>query len=243
MTDQETPQADKNEAPKEKQKYMRKIRSFVKREGRMTNRQQTATDTLWQSMGITYCDEMIDFTEVFGHDAPVVLEIGFGMGRSLIEMALNAPDKNFVGIEVHGPGVGACLADAAEAGVTNLRVMNHDAVEVLEFMIPDNSLSTFQLYFPDPWHKARHNKRRIVQPAFIKNMRNKLAIGGLIHMATDWGPYAEHMLEVMNEAFDFKNTVESNYVPRPDWRPLTKFENRGHRLGHNVWDLIFERIS
>ena len=241
MTDQETPQVDENEAPKEK--YMRKIRSFVKREGRMTNRQQTATDTLWATMGITYNEEMIDFSDVFGNDNPVVLEIGFGMGKSLVEMALNAPEKNFIGIEVHGPGVGACLADAGEAGVTNLRVMNHDAVEVLEFMIPEKSLSTFQLYFPDPWHKARHNKRRIVNENFIENMRQKLVVGGLVHMATDWEPYAVHMLEVMNDATNYKNTVEGDYAPRPDWRPLTKFENRGQRLGHGVWDLLFTRKS
>jgi tRNA (guanine-N7-)-methyltransferase len=259
MTDQETSQINENETPNEEleealnealieqptepQKYMRKIRSFVKREGRMTSRQQTAIDTLWENMGIDYEAKVIDFTEEFGRDAPVVLEIGFGMGKSLIEMALNAPEKNFVGIEVHGPGVGACLADAGEAGVTNLRVLNHDAVEVLEHMIPEKSLSTFQLYFPDPWHKARHNKRRIVNETFIENMRHKLVLGGLIHMATDWEPYAEHMLEVMNATADFKNTVEDDYAPRPDWRPLTKFESRGHRLGHGVWDLLFTRIS
>jgi tRNA (guanine-N7-)-methyltransferase len=247
MTDQETPQIDENEIaetqPKEEKRYMRKVRSFVKREGRMTNRQQTATDTLWATMGITYSNEMIDFACVFGNDNPVVLEIGFGMGKSLIEMALNAPEKNFIGIEVHGPGVGACLADAGDAGVTNLRVVNHDAVEVLEFMIPDKSLSTFQLYFPDPWHKARHNKRRIVNEKFIENMRQKLVVGGLVHMATDWEPYAEHMLEVMNVTSDFKNTVEGDFAPRPDWRPLTKFENRGQRLGHGVWDLLFKRIN
>jgi len=246
MTDQETPQVDDNDAPQEgqqEQKYMRKIRSFVKREGRMTNRQQTATDTLWEAMGIDYKEEMIDFNEVFGREAPVVLEIGFGMGKSLVEMALNAPEKNFLGIEVHGPGVGACLADAGEAGVTNLRVMNCDAVEVLEHMIPAGSLATFQLYFPDPWHKARHNKRRIVNETFIENMRTKLAIGGVVHMATDWEPYAEHMLEVMNAATQYKNTAETDYAPRPEWRPLTKFEGRGQRLGHGVWDLLFERMS
>jgi len=246
MTEQEKPQVDDNEASQEtqqEQKYMRKIRSFVKREGRMTNRQQTATDTLWAAMGIDYKEELIDFTEVFGRDAPVVLEIGFGMGKSLVEMALNAPEKNFLGIEVHGPGVGACLADAGESGVTNLRVMNCDAVEVLEHMIPVESLATFQLYFPDPWHKARHNKRRIVNETFIENMRQKLIIGGVVHMATDWEPYAEHMLEVMNAATQYKNTAETDYAPRPEWRPLTKFEGRGQRLGHGVWDLLFERMS
>jgi len=238
-------QADEKQTEENaKGKYIRKIRSFVKREGRMTKRQQTAIDDLWPTMGIDYQEKQLDFTEVFGNNNPVVLEIGFGMGKSLIEMAKNAPEKNFLGIEVHGPGVGACLADAGEEGVTNLRVMNHDAVEVLEFMIPDQSLATFQLYFPDPWHKARHHKRRIVQPAFIENMRPKLAIGGVIHMATDWENYAEHMLEVLQAATDFKNTSsEGDYAPRPDWRPLTKFESRGHRLGHGVWDLLFERVS
>jgi tRNA (guanine-N7-)-methyltransferase len=227
-----------------KEKYLRKIRSFVKREGRMTKRQQTAIDDLWSTMGVDYQEKLLDFNVLFGNSNPVVLEIGFGMGKSLIEMAENAPDKNFLGIEVHGPGVGACLADAGEAGVTNLRVMNHDAVEVLEFMIPDQSLSTFQLYFPDPWHKARHHKRRIVQPEFIENMRPKLAIGGVIHMATDWENYAEHMLEVLKAATNFKNmSADGDYAPRPDWRPLTKFESRGHRLGHGVWDLLFERVS
>ncbi|WP_022940889.1 tRNA (guanosine(46)-N7)-methyltransferase TrmB [Psychromonas hadalis] len=241
MTEQKTPQGNENEAPQEKPKYMRKIRSFVKREGRMTNRQQTAIDTLWESMGIDYKEEMLDFVAIFGRDAPVVLEVGFGMGKSLIEMALKAPEKNFIGIEVHGPGVGACLADAGEAGLTNLRVINHDAVEVLAHMLPEKSLATFQLYFPDPWHKARHNKRRIVNETFIDNMRKKLVIGGVIHMATDWQPYAEHMLEVMNATSDFENTAEGDYAPRPDWRPLTKFENRGQRLGHGVWDLLFTR--
>jgi tRNA (guanine-N7-)-methyltransferase len=243
MTDQENSGAADSAESVGKKKYMRKIRSFVKREGRMTNRQQTAIDTLWETMGVDYQEKTINFNELFGREAPVVLEIGFGMGKSLIEMAKNAPEKNFLGIEVHGPGVGACLADAGEAGVTNLRVMNHDAVEVLEFMIPDKSLATFQLYFPDPWHKARHHKRRIVQPAFIENMRPKLAVGGVIHMATDWENYAEYMLEVLQAATDFKNTSETDYAPRPDWRPLTKFENRGNNLGHGVWDLLFERVS
>ena len=243
MTEQENSGAAEDVEPVGKEKYMRKIRSFVKREGRMTNRQQTAIDTLWETMGVDYQEKMLDFKALFGREAPVVLEIGFGMGKSLIEMAKNAPEKNFLGIEVHGPGVGACLADVGEAGISNLRVMNHDAVEVLEFMIPDQSLATFQLYFPDPWHKARHHKRRIVQPAFIENMRPKLAIGGVIHMATDWENYAEHMLEVLQAATDFKNTSETDYAPRPDWRPLTKFENRGNNLGHGVWDLLFERVS
>ena len=226
------------------QKYMRKIRSFVKREGRMTNRQSTAIENLWPTIGIDYQEKMLDFKTVFGREAPVVLEIGFGMGKSLVEMAKNAPEKDFLGIEVHTPGVGACLADAGEQGITNLRIINHDAVEVLEHMIPEKSLATFQLYFPDPWHKARHHKRRIVQPEFIENMRHKLAIGGVIHMATDWENYAEHMLAVLQAATHFKNCSKNGeYADRPTWRPLTKFENRGNKLGHGVWDLLFERIS
>ena len=236
-------QNENNEEPVKEVKYMRKIRSFVKREGRMTPRQQTATDTLWADFGIDYKAELLDFSQVFKNDNPVILEIGFGMGKSLVEMAKNAPEKNFLGIEVHGPGVGACLADLGDEGITNLRLMNHDAVEVLEVMIPDNSLSTFQLYFPDPWHKARHNKRRIVQTKFMEDMRQKLVIGGVIHMATDWENYAEHMLEVLNEAKDLQNCSDSDYAPRPDWRPLTKFENRGNKLGHGVWDLLFKRAK
>lgn len=243
MTEQENSAENKNAEGIGEKKHMRKIRSFVKREGRMTNRQSTALENLWPTMGIDYQEEIMDFTAIFDREAPVVLEIGFGMGKSLVEMAKNAPEKNFLGIEVHTPGVGACLADAGEAGITNLRVMNHDAVEVLEYMIPNESLSTFQLYFPDPWHKARHNKRRIVNETFIENMRHKLTVGGLVHMATDWEPYAEHMLEVMNATSDYKNTVEADYAPRPDWRPLTKFENRGNKLGHGVWDLLFKRIN
>ena len=243
MTEQQQPATGVPAEESKAENYMRKIRSFVKREGRMTKRQQTAIDDLWATMGVDFQQKELDFSVLFGNDNPVVLEIGFGMGKSLITMAKNAPDKNFLGIEVHGPGVGACLADAGEEGVTNLRVMNYDAVEVLEFMIPDKSLATFQLYFPDPWHKARHNKRRIVNETFIENMRSKLAIGGVIHMATDWEPYAVHMLEVMNDATNFKNTAETDYAPRPEWRPLTKFENRGNNLGHGVWDLLFERIN
>lgn len=247
---------DKNQEAIEKAKaegkYIRTIKSFVKREGRLTKGQQKALDTYWPTMGLEHSKQLLDFAEVFGNDNPVVLEIGFGMGASLVEMAKNAPDKNFIGIEVHLPGVGACLATAHEAGVTNLRVYNHDAVEILRDCIPEASLSTVQLFFPDPWHKKRHHKRRIVQPEFVQSLRSKLAIGGVFHMATDWENYAEHMIEVMNEAEGFANIAakinsEENrtsiFVERPDSRPLTKFEQRGHRLGHGVWDIMFERVS
>ncbi|MCU5774553.1 tRNA (guanosine(46)-N7)-methyltransferase TrmB [Erwiniaceae bacterium BAC15a-03b] len=223
---------------------MRRIRSFVRRQGRLTKGQQLALDNYWPVMGVEYQADPVDLVGLFGREAPVVLEIGFGMGASLVTMAEKNPQQNFLGIEVHSPGVGACLATAHEAGVDNLRVMCHDAVEVLEHMIPDNSLRMVQLFFPDPWHKARHNKRRIVQVPFAELVMRKLKLGGTFHMATDWEAYAEHMLEVMSSIEGYKNQSEDNsYVPRPESRPLTKFEQRGQRLGHGVWDLMFERVK
>ncbi len=223
---------------------LRRVRSFVRRQGRLTSRQQQALDNVWPKMGVDYQAEMSDMAGLFGRDAPVVLEIGFGMGASLVTMASQNPEKNFFGIEVHAPGVGACLASAEEKNLNNMRVMCHDAIEVLNNMIPDQSLAMVQLFFPDPWHKARHNKRRIVQPEFAQLIKSKLKIGGVFHMATDWQPYAEHMLEVMSEAEGYRNLSENgDYVPRPDSRPVTKFEMRGQRLGHGVWDLMFERVK
>lgn len=221
---------------------MRRIRSFVRRQGRLTKGQQHALDNLWPVMGVEYQSQPIELASLFGREAHTVLEIGFGMGTSLVTMAQQHPEHNFIGIEVHSPGVGACLATAQEEGVDNLRVMCHDAVEVLETMIPDGSLDMVQLFFPDPWHKARHNKRRIVQTPFVELVRRKLKLGGVFHMATDWEPYAEHMLEVMSGVEAYGNlSAEGNYVPRPESRPVTKFEMRGQRLGHGVWDLMFER--
>ncbi|MBA2816267.1 tRNA (guanosine(46)-N7)-methyltransferase TrmB [Candidatus Pantoea persica] len=233
-----TPEFDENGRP------LRRIRSFVRRQGRLTKGQQLALDQYWPEMGVEFQQEPLDMTRLFGRDAPTVLEIGFGMGASLVTMAQNNPQQNFLGIEVHAPGVGACLASAKEAGVENLRVMCHDAVEVLEKMIPDNSLRMVQLFFPDPWHKARHNKRRIVQVPFAELVMRKLKPGGVFHMATDWEAYAEHMLEVMSSIDGYHNQSKTqNYVPRPDTRPLTKFEQRGQRLGHGVWDLMFDRVK
>ncbi len=226
--------------------YISKVKSFVKREGRLTNAQARAIEVNWPSKGLSVEQGLLNFDDVFSRTAPTVLEIGFGMGKSLVEMATAAPENNFIGIEVHRPGVGACLADAEEAGIENLRVFEHDAVEVLAQCIPDNSLHRLQLYFPDPWHKTRHHKRRIVQPDFVQNLRSKLAIGGTFHMATDWENYAEYMMEVMAQAQGFENTSSEGpvgYVPRPDYRPITKFEVRGQKLGHGVWDLIFKRVS
>ncbi|MCA6972660.1 tRNA (guanosine(46)-N7)-methyltransferase TrmB [Pectobacterium carotovorum] len=233
-----SPEFDENGRP------MRRIRSFVRRQGRLTNGQQLALDNYWPVMGVEYQTELVDFNALFGRDAPVVLEIGFGMGASLVTMAAQHPEQNFLGIEVHLPGVGACLAAAQEAGISNLRVMCHDAIEVLMNMIPDGSLSMVQLFFPDPWHKARHNKRRIVQVPFVQLVQSKLKVGSVFHMATDWEPYAQHMLEVMTSVTEYRNLSNNNeYVERPESRPLTKFEARGQRLGHGVWDLMFERIK
>lgn len=223
-------------------KYIRKVRSFVKREGRLTKGQAAALDLYWQEMGLNHEDGLLTFETVFGNNNPVVLEIGFGMGTSLVEMAKNAPSLNFIGVEVHRPGVGACIALAKEQEVTNLRVYQHDAIEILADCIPDESLSTVQLFFPDPWHKKKHHKRRIVSPEFVETIRQKLTVGGVFHMATDWENYAECMLEDMQASPGYHNLSETNdYIPRPDNRPLTKFEQRGHRLGHGVWDLQFSR--
>lgn len=224
--------------------HIAKIKSFVKREGRLTKAQEKAIAENWPSMGLSIKQGILDLDKVFNRKAKRVLEIGFGMGKSLVEMAAADPKSDFIGIEVHTPGVGACLASAKEAQVNNLKVFEHDAIEILRDCIPDESLHRVQLFFPDPWHKKRHHKRRIVQAEFVEKLRSKLSIGGKFHMATDWQAYAEHMLEVMNEAPGFTNTSSTqDYLPRPSYRPITKFELRGQKLGHGVWDIIFERVN
>jgi tRNA (guanine-N7-)-methyltransferase len=226
----------------EEGKYIRKIRSFVKREGRLTNAQGRALETHWATMGLSHENGLLDFMSVFSNNNPVVLEIGFGMGKSLVEMAKASPELNFIGVEVHRPGVGACIATAQENEVTNLRVYEHDAIEVLADCIPDGSLTTVQLFFPDPWHKKKHHKRRSGQADFVENIRQKLKVGGVFHMATDWENYAECMLEDMQSAAGFEYLSANNdYVPSPENRPLTNFENRGQNLGHGVWDLQFSK--
>ncbi len=218
------------------------IRSFVIRSGRMTDGQRAALKTLWPKFGLSLYDGLIDPEVLFGNNNPLVIEIGFGMGDSLIEMAETQPDTNFIGIEVHPPGVGRLINEAHERQLTNLKVYCADANDVLEDCISDNSLSRVQLYFPDPWHKKKHHKRRIVQPAFIDKIRRKLQAGGVFHMATDWEPYAEHMMENRADEPGFTNQSGANqFSPRPDYRPITKFEKRGERLGHGVWDLLFVR--
>ncbi|WP_410687165.1 tRNA (guanosine(46)-N7)-methyltransferase TrmB [Avibacterium paragallinarum] len=221
-------------------RYKRKVRSFVLRTGRLSDFQRNMMNDHWYIYGLSHQDQPFDFKEIYGNDNPVVLEIGFGMGKSLVEMAEQNPDKNYLGIEVHTPGVGACIAYAVEKKVKNLRVICHDAIEILRDCIADGSLAGLQLFFPDPWHKAKHHKRRIVQPHFVQTVCEKLANHGFIHMATDWENYAEQMLEVLQKNTQLCNTSETDdYIPRPESRPLTKFEQRGHRLGHSVWDLYF----
>ncbi|MBD3777072.1 MAG: tRNA (guanosine(46)-N7)-methyltransferase TrmB [Thiotrichales bacterium] len=240
----ETTQTENTPLTESTQNNLRRIKSFVLRQGRLSASQQQAIDSQWPRFGLEMADELLDLNAVFGREAPTIVEIGFGMGTSLAAMAEAHPEQNYIGIEVHRPGVGALLKLIEEKGLTNIRIFNHDAIEVLAKRIPKNSLSAVYLFFPDPWHKTRHHKRRIVQPAFVKTLAEHLKTGGHFHMATDWENYAEHMMEVMSAAPDFKNTqAPGQYTPRPDYRPLTKFEQRGHRLGHGVWDLIFEKIS
>lgn len=228
-----------NQAP-----ILRRIRSFVRREGRLTPGQQRAMDALFPRFGIKAGSEPLDLDTIFGRSATRILEIGFGNGESLAEIARNHPENDYLGIEVHRPGVGHLLQLIEEQGLTNLRVMSEDAVEIMEKQIPDGSLDALYLFFPDPWHKKRHHKRRQVRPEWAQLVRRKLKLGGRLHMATDWENYAEQMLEVLSAAEGFKNTSESGgYVPKPDYRPETKFERRGLRLGHGVWDLVFEKVA
>lgn len=224
-------------------KVMRKVRSFVLREGRLTAGQQRALDSLWPRFGLERSSGELDAEAVFGRDASRVLEIGYGMGQSLVQMAAAEPDKDFIGIEVHRPGVGSLLMAIEEAGISNLRSYCDDAVDILELCIADNSLARVQLYFPDPWHKKKHHKRRIVQPAWLQLVQRKLAAGGMLHMATDWEDYAVHMLEMMQAESGWDSQAEGgSYVERPQWRPETKFERRGAGLGHGVWDLLYQKI-
>lgn len=224
----------------QQQPYMRRIRSFVRREGRLTKGQAAALEKYWPTMGLDATQAPFDFPGIFGRQAPVVLEIGFGMGHSLVSMAQADPAADYVGIEVHRPGVGACLMEAEAQQVKNLRVIEHDAVEVLENWVPDRSLDKVQIYFPDPWHKKRHHKRRIIQPHFMVLLAQKMKPAGILHLATDWENYAEHMLEVINPLPEWENlAADQSYLPRPPERPLTKFEQRGQRKGHGVWDMKF----
>ncbi|MDD6178091.1 MAG: tRNA (guanosine(46)-N7)-methyltransferase TrmB [Ruminobacter sp.] len=222
--------------------FMRRIRSFVLREGRLTTGQEKALNELFPVWGIEFEDKILDLKEVFGNDNPVTVEIGFGMGQSLALMAKDDPNRNFLGIEVHTPGVGALLSLIKENNLTNIRIIRHDAVEILEKMLQNESIDRLQLFFPDPWHKARHHKRRIVNDEFIKLVITKLKIRGIIHMATDWEDYSEQMLQVLSNFKELKNLSKDGFLEvRPQERPLTKFEARGLRLGHVIRDIKFQK--
>lgn len=221
------------------------IRSFVLRAGRMGSGQQKALDELGPRFVLPYQPGELDLKTVFlregGKPAKTILEIGFGMGSATADIAQAHPENNYLGIEVHTPGVGALLKQIGERNLTNLRIVQHDAVEVLQHMIADTCLDGIHIYFPDPWHKSRHHKRRLIQPGFVALLAKKLQAGGYLHLATDWENYAQQMLHVLSSEPLLRNTTQA-YAPRPEYRPLTKFEQRGLRLGHGVWDLVFQRI-
>lgn len=220
--------------------YQRHIRSFVLRQGHLTQAQQRAMDEGMPKWGINYQNAVLDLDQAFGRSAPKILEIGFGMGTATAEIAAGNPDKDYLAVEVHSPGVGNLLKLIDEQGLNNLRIIRHDAVEVIDHMLADASLDGIHIFFPDPWHKKRHNKRRLIQSPLIAKLVKKLKPGGYLHAATDWEDYALQIMEVFNADGELENTAEA-YAPRPDYRPLTKFEARGIRLGHGVWDVIFRR--
>ena len=219
----------------------RPIRSFVLRQGRLTAAQERAVDDLMPQFGIAYAPQPLDLDAAFGRAAPKILEIGFGMGGATAEIAKANPGQDYLGVEVHTPGVGNLLKLIAEQGLGNIRIVQHDAVEVLRDMIADGGLDGVHIFFPDPWPKKRHHKRRLLQPAFLDLLCAKLKPGGYLHFATDWEEYAQWALEMLQSRHDLQNTA-ADYAPRPAYRPLTKFEQRGLNLGHGVWDLIFRRV-
>jgi tRNA (guanine-N7-)-methyltransferase len=218
----------------------RPVRSFVLRQGRMSPAQQRALTNLLPRFGLPFTPTSLDFTLVFGRAAPVILEIGFGMGETTAAMAAARPTQDFLGLEVHGPGVGALLNRLEAAQLSNVRVIQHDAVEVLQQMIPRDSLAGVHVYFPDPWPKKRHHKRRLLQPAFVHAIAQRLAPGGYVHAATDWAEYADEILATFDAEPLLTNTADG-FAPRPAWRPQTKFETRGRKLGHGVRDIVFRR--
>jgi len=216
----------------------RVIRSFVKREGRITPAQKTAFETLMPIYGLP--ETPLNLSDLFKNKQPIFLEIGFGMGQSLAEMALTFPDINFIGVEVHRPGVGALLNAIQEHSLSNIRISSIDAVTLLTEQIPDHSLDKIQIFFPDPWHKKRHHKRRLIQPAFIQLVYQKLKPQGILHIATDWQDYAEHITAIMQNESRFESVNDAEKLPREyTWRPTTKYEQRGQRLNHAIYTLLF----
>ncbi len=219
----------------------RHIRSYVLRQSRVSPAQRRAVDTLLPRFGIPYASQVLDLEQTFGRSSPRILEIGFGMGETTASIALAHPENDYLALEVHTPGVGNLLKLIESQDISNIRIIQHDAVEVLRDMVADESLDGVHIFFPDPWHKARHNKRRLIQAPFIAHLARKLRPGGYIHVATDWQDYAEQVLAVLGAEPLLENTA-AGFAPRPDYRPLTKFEQRGLRLGHGVWDVVFRRI-
>ncbi len=217
------------------------IRSFVLRQGRLSPAQRRACETLLPKYGLSFSQNLLDLDQIFSRQAPRILEIGFGMGESTATIAQAHPENDYLGIEVHTPGVGSLLNRIENLGLTNLRIIQHDVVEVMQHMLPPDCLSGIHIFFPDPWPKSRHHKRRLIQPALIARLCDLLKVGGYIHVATDWEDYATQILHVLNHEPQLANTAVE-YAPRPDYRPLTKFEQRGLKLGHDVWDLIFSKI-
>ena len=220
--------------------HPRGIRSFVLRQGRLSPAQQRALDELLPRYGVPFAERALDYSAIFGRDAPVIVEIGSGMGETTAAIAAAHPHIDFLAIEVHLPGVGALLRRIDAAGLTNLRVIRHDAVEVVDAMIPEASIAAAHVYFPDPWPKKRHHKRRLLQPRFVHRLATRLAHGGYLHVATDWAPYAEEVLATLTAEPLLVNRAQG-YAERPPWRPQTKFEARGARLGHAALDLVFSR--
>ena len=221
--------------------HLRPIRSFVLRQGRLSPAQARAHETLAPKFKVAFdAEKILDYREIFGRDAPTIVEIGFGMGESTAAIAAMLDDKNFIGIEVHTPGVGALLKLIGEKSLTNVQIIQHDAVEVLKHMIPDHSLAGFHIFFPDPWPKKRHHKRRLIQPELVALLTQKLGPDGYLHLATDWEEYAQHMLEVLSAATGLKNTA-TGFAPRPAYRGTSGFERKGLAKGHGVWDLVFTR--
>lgn len=240
MTDEQHNEGEQQDA--DQPHFMRRIRSFVLREGRMTPAQQRAFDDHWARFGIDYTATPQHYASRFGRTAPLVLEIGFGNGEALAWASEHDLARDFIGVEVHGPGVGRLMNALAARDATNVRLYKHDAVEVLENEIPPGTLAEARIWFPDPWHKKRHNKRRIIQPDFVALLASRMAPNGLLHLATDWQPYAEHMLEVVEAAPDWRNDVgPGHYAEKPAWRIETHFERRGLKLGHGVWDLLYRK--
>ncbi|MEQ6292348.1 tRNA (guanosine(46)-N7)-methyltransferase TrmB [Vogesella sp. GCM10023246] len=220
--------------------FNRAIRSFVLRQGHLTASQQRAIDEGMPRWGIDYQPQALDLAQAFGREAPKIMEIGFGMGTATAEIAAANPQNDYLGVEVHSPGVGNLCKLIGEQQLGNLRLIRHDAVEVMDHMLPDGCLDGVHIFFPDPWHKKRHNKRRLIQVPFIEKLVKKLKPGGYLHAATDWEDYAIQIMEVFSANAELQNTAEA-YAPRPAYRPLTKFEARGIRLGHGVWDIVFTR--